>query len=85
MVIAGGGGGGDGRGGGGGTGGYRFSNGTASGCYSAGPAPLGASALPVSVQGYPITIGSGGAGAISNDTNGLPGANSIFSSITSTG
>jgi hypothetical protein len=85
MVIAGGGGGGDGRGGGGGAGGYRFSNGTASGCYSAGPAPLGASALPVSVQGYPITIGSGGAGAISNDTNGLPGANSIFSSITSTG
>jgi len=85
LVIAGGGGGGDGRGGGGGAGGYRFSNGTASGCYSAGPAPLGASALPVSVQGYPITVGSGGAGATNNDCVGSNGNPSIFSTITSAG
>jgi hypothetical protein len=85
LVVAGGGGGGDGRGGGGGAGGYRFSNGTASGCYSAGPAPLGASALPVSVQGYPITIGSGGAGSTTPDTNGVQGNPSVFSTITSTG
>jgi hypothetical protein len=85
LVVAGGGGGGDGRGGGGGAGGYRFSNGTASGCYSAGPAPLGASALPVSVQGYPITVGSGGAGSTTNDFNGVQGNPSVFSTITSTG
>jgi hypothetical protein len=85
LVIAGGGGGGDGRGGGGGAGGYRFSNGTASGCYSAGPAPLGSSALPVSVQGYPITVGSGGAGATNNDCVGSNGNPSVFSTITSTG
>ena len=74
-------------GGGGGAGGYRFSNGTASGCYSAGPSPLGASALPVSVTGYPITVGAGGVG--SNGPYGPNyagnGSNSIFSTITSTG
>jgi hypothetical protein len=39
LVIAGGGGGSGGFSGGGGAGGYRFSNGSASGCYSAGPSP----------------------------------------------
>jgi hypothetical protein len=63
LVVAGGGGGGANRGGGGGAGGYRESSGAASGCYTA--SPLGAcvsAALPVSVQGYPITVGGGGAG-----------------------
>ena len=62
LVIAGGasGGGGPDGAGGGGAGGYRFSNGTASGSYCAGPSPLGASALPVTTTGYPITVGAGG-------------------------
>jgi hypothetical protein len=86
LVVAGGGGGG-GEGGGGGAGGYRFSNGTASGCYSAGPAPLGSSALPVSVQGYPITVGGGGSASTNPGTprTSTPGNPSIFSTITSTG
>ena len=70
--------------GGGGAGGYRFSNGTASGCYSAGPSPLGAPALPVSTQGYPITVGSGGANGGSNNRGG-DGNTAVFSTITSTG
>ena len=87
LVIAGGGSGGvaNGGGGGGGAGGYRFSDGTASGCYSAGPSPLGASALPVSAQGYPITVGGGGASQTTNgQAKGNDGNNSIFSTITST-
>ena len=91
LVLAGGGGGGartafDTAGAGGGAaGGYRFSNGTASGCYAAGPAPLGASASPVSVTGYPISVGGGGAGGGPSNAQGTKGSNSIFSSITSTG
>ena len=85
LVVAGGGGGGGNVAGGGAAGGYRFSDGTASGCYSAGPAPLGASALPVSVQGYPIVVGGGGAGAGLNANKGTSGVNSSFSTITSTG
>ena len=93
LVIAGGGGGGKSRGGGGGAGGYRESPGAASGCYSV--SPLGAApaaALPVSVQGYPITVGAGGPGVDSpgpnvgpGPTSGHSGSNSIFSTITSTG
>ena len=90
LVIAGGGGGGTRRGGGGGAGGYRFSDGTVSGCYSAGPAPLGATALPVSVQTYPITVGGGGAGncspgAPNPTTQASSGNPSVFSTITSAG
>jgi hypothetical protein len=92
LVVAGGGGGGgsncapsDSEGGGGGAGGYRESSGTASGCYSASPLGSGVSALPVSAQGYPITVGAGGAGTASNPTRGSSGAPSIFSTITSTG
>jgi hypothetical protein len=88
LVIAGGGGAAMRSGGGGGAGGYRFSDGTASGCYSAGPSPLGASALPVSVQCYPVTVGAGGAGVpapAGTSTNATNGANSIFSTITSQG
>jgi hypothetical protein len=89
LVIAGGasGGGGTDGAGGGGAGGYRFSDGTASGCYTAGPSPLGASALPVTAQGYPITVGAGGSGNPYGPYN-TPlgsGSNSIFSTITSTG
>jgi len=81
MVVAGGGAGGCNHGGGGGAGGWRASNGTSSGCYTAGPAPLVApvSALPVSAQAYPITVGGGGASSRN------PGSSSSFSSITSAG
>ena len=93
MVIAGGGGGGGSRSpgggaGGGGAGGWRASGGTASGCYSAGPSPLVGcvSALPVSVQGYPITVGGAGSGAPSSSPpNATSGSNSVFSTITSAG
>ena len=34
-----------------------------SGCYSAGPSPLGSTALPVSAQAYPISVGAGGTGS----------------------
>jgi len=96
LVIAGGGGGGTSGnpgsshgGSGGGAGGYRFSDGTASGCYTTAPAPLaplGASALPVSAQGYPIVVGGGGGVRVAPSTSpGNDGSNSSFSSITSTG
>ena len=91
MVVGGGGSGGCGRlsatcsSGGGGAGGWRASSGAASGCYTAGPGPLTSpvSALPVSVQAYPITVGAGGAAAASTVSNN--GSPSIFSTITSTG
>jgi hypothetical protein len=71
LVVAGGGGGGRGTcnvngAGGGGAGGYRQNY----------PSPTTAG-LPVTAQGYPITVGAGGASNIS-------GNNSIFSTITST-
>ena len=89
LVIAGGGGGGKSgypnrEGGGGGAGGYRESPGAASGCYSV--SPLGAApaaALPVTAQGYPITVGSGGAGS-TGPAAGVNGNPSVFSTITST-
>ena len=84
LVVGGGGAGAWDGGGGAGAGGYRFSNGTASGSYTAGPSPLGASALPVAAQTYPITVGGGGA-AVTSSTLSNPGANSVFSTITSTG
>ena len=87
LVVAGGGGGGDGAGppyqfkqnGGGGAGGFRT-------FYSCGTAnPLsGPAAIPISVQAYPITVGSGGAGAPTSGV-GTDGSNSVFSTITSTG
>ena len=87
MVIAGGGGSGSRwHGGGGGAGGYRESSGAASGCYSASPLGSGVSALPVSVQGYPITVGGGGTGGPFPGNNpGTNGSNSVFSTITSAG
>jgi len=85
LVIAGGGGGGSDQGGGGGAGGYRESSGAASGCYTRSPLGACVSALPVSAQDYPITVGGGGAGALMCAANSAQGSNSAFSSITSTG
>jgi len=86
LVVASGASGGGGSGaGGGGAGGYRESPGAASGCYSV--SPLGtspAAALPVSVQGYPIVVGAGGA-AITSSCKGNCGSVSTFSTITSAG
>ena len=75
VVAAGGGGGwGGGNGGGGGAGGMRFSF----------PNP-GTGGLPVSAQGYPITIGAGGSGGTGPTVPGGSGGNSIFSCKTSAG
>jgi hypothetical protein len=84
LVVAGGAGGGWDSGGGGGAGGFRESSGAASGCYSISPLGACVSALPVTVTGYPISVGAAGSGATSvcDATNG---SNSIFSTITSTG
>jgi hypothetical protein len=90
LVVAGGGGGGPSNngtpktgGGGGGAGGYRESSGAASGCYAVSPLGTAVSALPVTVQGYPITVGGGGSGANPGPVG--KGSNSVFSTITSTG
>ena len=91
LVIAGGGSGGTGcAGGGGGAGGFRVSN-----CVGSIPAPTmsplvkACGALPVSVQGYPITVGSGGASVTGGPGTPSPagnnGNNSSFSTITSAG
>jgi len=94
LVVAGGGGGGGGAvpsslgSGGGGAGGFRESSGTSTGCYTASPLGACVSALPVTVQGYPITVGGGGSGGSSGNPAGNPGSdgnNSLFSTITSTG
>jgi hypothetical protein len=87
MIIGGGGGGADDGGGGGGAGGYRESSGAASGCYTASPLGSGVSALPVTATAFPITVGAGGAGGVGGTPikRGLPGSDSIFSSITSAG
>jgi len=78
LVVAGGGGGGGPQGGGssggGGAGGYREGYNTGSYCAS----PLTTSALSITSQTYPITVGGGGA----QFTNG---SNSVFSTITSAG
>ena len=40
---------------------------------------------PISVQGYPITIGAGGSAPSSGGSRGCSGSNSVFNSITSAG
>lgn len=70
-------------GGGGGAGGWRESV-PSPAAWSASPLANPGGALPVSVQSYPITVGSGGAGAPGEGT-GTSGSPSIFSSITSAG
>jgi len=69
--------------GGGGAGGYR--EGKVSGDpYTASPIAA-ATGVPVSVTSYPITIGGGGSGGVSNCGGATQGSSSIFSTITSAG
>jgi len=86
LVIAGGGGGGRDDGGGGGAGGFRESKcSTTSGCWTASPLASSTS-IPFTVGAYPVTVGSGGAGATGTpNSTGAPGSNSVLSTITSTG
>jgi hypothetical protein len=72
VVVAGGGGAGDNGGGGGGAGGYRTSF-------------PGGSSLSVSIQTYPVTVGSGGTGGETSQNLPTSGSNSSFSTITSAG
>jgi len=84
VVVAGGGGTGGWAAGGAGAGGFREGKCT-SDPYTASPLDAGAG-LPVSVQTYPITVGSGGTGAPYPTRNtGTKGSNSVFSTITSAG
>ena len=96
VVVAGGGGAGSksssagsGAGGAGGAGGYRASPGTATGCYTV--SPLGAApatAITVTLTGYPISVGGGGAAStagVNCAVIGTPGNDSIFSTITGAG
>ena len=87
TVVAGGGGAGhsypsSNAGGGGGAGGYREGLGS-NDSYSGSPLrnPTG---VPVTAQGYPITVGAGGSGS-NPSTTGADGSDSIFSTITSAG
>ena len=88
LVVAGGAGGGSSEGGGGGAGGFREYKGPAD-CYSASPlnGNPGGTAITVTAQNYPITVGGGGGSRPGSPTaqNGEPGSNSIFSTITSAG
>jgi hypothetical protein len=70
--------------GGGGAGGFRLAN--SLGLPAPTTSPLAnPSSLPVSVQGYPITVGGGAATASSGANAGNNGNPSVFSTITSTG
>lgn len=86
LVVAGGGGGSDGNnaGGGGGAGGLRFASPSLS-PLSYPAKPLAGSTLTAAVQGYPITVGAGGAGGPNGGAIGGSGNSSIFSTITSAG
>jgi hypothetical protein len=88
LVVAGGGGAGYYYGGGGGAGGYRESV-PSPAAWTASPLANPGGALPISVQGYPITVGAGGPSVPGNPPftapSGTPGNNSIFSTITSAG
>jgi hypothetical protein len=83
LVVAGGGAGGGGKGGGGGgAGGFRESV-PSPAAWTASPLANPGGALPVSVQGYPITVGGGGTASQCN--TGPSGVDSVFSTITSAG
>ena len=85
LVVAGGGGGA--MGGGAGAGGLRFAANTFSTtCAPANPL-AGASSIPVTATGFPITVGGGGSAASNacGTDNGASGNNSVFSTITSAG
>ena len=83
VVVAGGGGSGSCKGGGAGAGGYREGTTAPIVPYTASPlvAPTG---LTVTASPFPITVGGGGTGAITNCT-ATNGSDSVFSTITSTG
>jgi len=90
LVVAGGGGGAAGpSGGGGGGGGFREYRAPVSGCYTVSPlnGNPGGTAVTVTAQAYPITVGGGGSGGISGGSpiSGCRGSNSVFSTVTSTG
>ena len=72
--------------GGAGAGGFREFRGTNSGCYAVSPLN-GSTPITVTAQGYPITVGGGGAGgsAPPGQTNGVVGNVSTFSSVSSAG
>jgi hypothetical protein len=82
MIVAGGAGGGGEDGGGGGAGGYREGK-QPSDPYTG--SPLAGSPATVTVQGYPIVIGAGGAGQTSSPTTANPGDPSSGLGLTSTG
>ena len=87
LVVAGGASGGAAYGGGGGAGGFREYKGPAD-CYTASPlnGNPGGTAVTVSAQSYPITVGAGGAPVgYSPAAVGNSGSASIFSTITSAG
>ncbi len=64
---------------------YYSGGGGAGGHRTTFPSPgCNAGAFPIAVQGYPITVGGGGAFVPSGNPGGK-GANSVFSTITSTG
>jgi len=81
VVVAGGGGTAENQSGGGGAGGFREGK-CSSDPYSDSPLDAG-TALTVSTQTYPITVGAGGAG--NQPAGGTPGGVSTFSTITSAG
>jgi hypothetical protein len=83
LVVAGGGGSGQYYGGGGGGGGFRESK-SPDTPYTASPLDE-TNGLTVSATGFPITVGGGGAKGGPSYQPGVKGANSTFSSITSTG
>ena len=88
LVVAGGGNGGNGvdntgAGSGGGAGGFRENKGPAD-CYTASPIE-GSADVVVTAQGYPITVGGGGAQNTNSAQRGSNGSNSVFSTITSAG
>jgi hypothetical protein len=74
--------------GGGGAGGFRVSDAACVPAPTMSPLVNSCGALPVTAQGYPITVGAGGAQnpiSSSNPAPGIAGSNSIFSTITSAG
>ena len=85
LVVAGGGGGTHG-GGGGGAGGFRESV-PSPAAWTGSPLANPGAGLTVTAQGYPVTVGSGGAGGVQSgpEPPGANGSDSVFSTITSTG
>src|SRR5210317_328412 len=88
LVVAGGGGGGQDVGGAGGAGGFRFASPSLAPLTYPGKLLAAPAGLPVSVQGYPIAVGGGGAGGnqpTPTARQGTPGVTSTFSTISSAG